>query len=281
MVYDLGLGQPLNVRASDVVQVVGYQLEPERVLPGEVMTVTLHMKLLQSLTEPIRATVRLSAFPDGQIVMHSEQLLLEQASAGSFVSKKLIFAAPPDLPVGAYTVNFSLGKESEIWPLYRNNDANMLDRVSLGETAVPWQGDLGDATLSNARFGEAIHLTAFEIAGQLQSGEMLTVRLYWEAMSQPAKSYVVFVHLLDEAGNLVSSHDGAPRNGRFPTNTWLSGDLVQDEHPIQLDAGLPDGVYKFNVGLYLPKTGERVPVRTADGSDIPAQSLPLTTIMVR
>ncbi len=285
-IYDLGQGQPLNVRASDVVQIVGYQLEPERILPGEAVTVTLHMKLLQSLSEPIQATLRLAALPDGQIVAQSEPPLLtaqggEQWPVGTLITEQLTLATPPDLPVGAYTVNFSLGQESEIWPLYRNNDANMLDRVTLGETAVSWPGELGDALPSRARFGEAVRLAAFAVVGQPQRGEMLTVQLYWEAMSQPAKSYVVFVHLLDEAGNLVSSHDSRPRDGRFPTNTWRSGDLIQDNHPLQLDAGLPDGVYQLNVGLYLPETGERLPVQTAEGGDIPAQSLTLTTITVR
>lgn len=285
-VYDLAQGHPLNVRAADVVQIVGYQLEPERVLPGEAITVTLHMKLLQSITKPIQTILRLSAFPDGQIAAESKQLFpttdsVEQWLPGQLLTEQLIFITPPDLPVGAYRVNFSLGGEDEIWPLYRNNDVNMLDRVSLGETAVTWQGDWGDAVSSNALFGEAVRLDAFEVSGQPQAGDRLTVRLYWEALSPPAKSYVVFVHLLDEAGNLVSSHDSSPRNGRFPTNTWRSGDLIQDNHPIQLDAGLPPGEYQLNVGMYLPETGERLPVQTADGADILSQSLPLTTITVR
>ncbi|MCP4427153.1 MAG: DUF4401 domain-containing protein [Chloroflexi bacterium] len=282
-VYGLGSGQPLNVRASDVVEVVGYQLEPARVLPGETITATLHFKLLQPLTAPILATLRLSALPDGQIATQSEQLVpggqtAEQWLPGQVITERLTIAAPPDLPVGAYAVNFSLGQSSEIWPLYRNNDANMLDRAALGTTAVPWQGEFDNAIISNARFGEAIRLASFEVADESQPGETLVVRLYWEALSQPEKSHAVFVHLLDEVGNLVGSHDSAPRDGRFPTNTWLSGDLIQDNHTIQLDVGLPSGEYQIKVGLYLPETGERLPAQTGNGEDIPEKSLPLTTI---
>ena len=285
-VYDLGQGQPLNVRAAYFVQIVGYQLEPARVLPGEAMTVTLHMKLLQGVTGPVQAILRLAAFPDEQIVTESKHLLptaqsIGQWLPGQLITEQLTFTMPPDLPVGAYNVNFSLGQGSEIWPLYRNNDTNMLDRVTLGETAVPWQGDFADAASNNARFGEAIRLSAFSVTGEPQAGQTLTIHLYWEAISHSTESYIVFVHLLDEAGNLVSSHDGSPRDGSFPTTTWLSGDLIEDNHPLQLDADLPAGVYQLTVGFYLPETGERLRVQTADGIDIPEHSLNLTTIMVR
>jgi MFS family permease len=281
-VYDLGVGLPLNVKALDAVQIVGYQLEPARVLPGERITATLHMKLIEPLTAPVRVTLRLSAQPDDAVVVESEQMMAAANwQPGQVAAQQFALIAPTDLPVGAYMVNFSLGQGDDTWPLYRNNDANVLDRVTLGETAVPWQGDLTSATANQALFGEAIRLAAFEVADEVQPGESLPVHLYWEALGQPQKSYVVFVHLLDEAGNLVSSHDSAPRNGRFPTNTWLPGDLVQDTHTLQLAADLPEGAYQINIGLYLPETGERVPVQTADGTVILTQSLPLTTITVR
>jgi hypothetical protein len=216
------------------------------------------------------------------VVVESEQMMAAANwQPGQVAAQQFALIAPTDLPVGAYMVNFSLGQGDDTWPLYRNNDANVLDRVTLGETAVPWQGDLTSATANQALFGEAIRLAAFEVADEVQPGESLPVHLYWEALGQPQKSYVVFVHLLDESGNLVSSHDSAPQDGRFPTNTWLPGDLLQDTHTLQLAADLPEGAYQINIGLYLPETGERVPVQTADGTVILTQSLPLTTITVR
>jgi hypothetical protein len=240
------------------------------------------MKSIESLAASVRVILRLSAQPDDAVVVESEQMLAAANwQPGQVAAHQFTLTAPTDLPVGAYMVNFSLGQGDDTWPLYRNNDANVLDRVTLGGTAVPWQGDLTSATANQSLFGEAIRLAAFEAANEVQPGESLPVHLYWEALGQPQKSYVVFVHLLDEAGNLVSSHDSVPRNGRFPTNTWLPGDLLQDTHTLQLAADLPGGEYQINVGLYLSETGERVPVQTADGTVIPTQSLPLTTITVR
>jgi len=77
----------------------------------------------------------------------------------------------------------------------------------------------------------------------------------------------VFIHLLDATGQIVAQHDGQPRNGAYPTSVWDAGEVVADEHVLDLPADLPTGAYRLRVGWYLPGTGDRLPV-AGDGDSV-------------
>ena len=237
------------MKAPGEIEIVGYQFEPQRLLPGENASLTLFMRLIEPLPDAFQTTVRLVSVADGQVVAQSESLTPQSLAVGAWqpgqvVAERFVTATTTNMPIGAYLLNFSLSRPGDVeavWPLYRNNDVNPLDRVALGFTAVPWQGDLSPATPINANFDDQIRLSAFAIAGDSTPGETLPVELFWEPLQPPQEEYVVFVHILDSAGNLVGSHDGQPVEGRFPTNTWLVGDVIQDVHQVPLDPDLSAG----------------------------------------
>jgi len=57
----------------------------------------------------------------------------------------------------------------------------------------------------------------------------------------------------------VAQQDGEPGGGFYPTDRWEPGEVVRDEYIIRVPAGL-DGRYRLLTGLYLPTTGERLPI---------------------
>lgn len=80
-----------------------------------------------------------------------------------------------------------------------------------------------------------------------------------------------FVHVRDAAGNTVAQHDAQPRNGAYPTSVWSPGEVIPDNHTLELPAELPAGTYDIVVGLYDAPSGARLPVsdspdRTSDGA---------------
>jgi hypothetical protein len=121
----------------------------------------------------------------------------------------------------------------------------------------------------NYRLGEQITLIGYRLSGPIQSDMPLTVTLYWRADEQPAGDYRAFVHLLDEnangAGQLLTQHDCPPRYGRYPTSAWQAGDVIPDDHVLEIPT-LPAGSrVRLAVGMYHPDTLERVPVLGPDG----------------
>jgi hypothetical protein len=84
------------------------------------------------------------------------------------------------------------------------------------------------------------------------------VRLWWEAQGQIDTNYKVFVHLVDQVGQLIGNGDAPPLDGGFPTHLWRPGDRVVDDYTVTLPADLPAGEYLLRVGWYAPDTGVRL-----------------------
>jgi len=96
----------------------------------------------------------------------------------------------------------------------------------------------------------------------LSPGDALGVTLFWEASAGIETRLKVFVHLIGPDGTLVAQHDGEPRGGLSPTDSWQPHKLVMDNHGLVVPADLPPGVYSLRVGLY-QGVGDRLPVMSA------------------
>jgi hypothetical protein len=99
----------------------------------------------------------------------------------------------------------------------------------------------------------------------LVPGQVLQVTLSWQAEATPDQNYAVFVQLLDEAGQVRAQHDGQPGDGTLITTTWAPGEYVREGHRLALPDDLPAGDYRLIVGMYLPESGERLPVYDQTG----------------
>ena len=65
---------------------------------------------------------------------------------------------------------------------------------------------------------------------QVKAGEGLDLTLYWQATTTLDKSWTVFVHLLDDDGQIVSQQDQIPGGGQFPTTGWLPDEYLTDAY---------------------------------------------------
>ncbi|MCB0184368.1 MAG: hypothetical protein KDE31_08890 [Caldilineaceae bacterium] len=81
-------------------------------------------------------------------------------------------------------------------------------------------------------------------------GEELHLVLYWQSDSSVATSYTVFVHLFDEAGQLVTQQDNLPGAGLAPTTSWQPGVVIRDPYRLAVPTTVPPGRYQIHVGLY-------------------------------
>jgi hypothetical protein len=83
-----------------------------------------------------------------------------------------------------------------------------------------------------------------------------TITLYWQTEQKVNDSYTIFIHVLDEMGQMVAQSDSIPAQGRSPTHIWQPGDLIRDEH--RLGPCPAEGT--LLIGAYDPLTGQRLPV---------------------
>ncbi len=288
-VAELGERQTINARVPDRLAILGYQIGSQQVQPGDSVQIALYMQAPEATSEPsipFQAVIRLISPVDGSTVTDWEISLPQSISPADWAANETIIeqfslTIPNALAAGAYQFNLSLvGSDApEMWPFSLDKDINRLDRIPVGGLLIPWQGSLGDVQPLKTGFGDQIELAGFA-ATTAKPGESLDVSLYWQALQPIDDDYVVFVHVLNSAGELAANHDGRPENGRFPTTSWLPGIVIPDTHTIILPDDLPPGDYQLKAGLYRPETGERLAAVTADGISPADSAAILTTITI-
>ncbi|HFQ93929.1 MAG TPA: phospholipid carrier-dependent glycosyltransferase [Anaerolineae bacterium] len=116
--------------------------------------------------------------------------------------------------------------------------------------------------VTDANFGDKLALIGYDLN---PDG---TITLYWQALARMTQDYTTFIHLLDEAGNLVSQADSQPQNGAYPTAIWEAGEIVADpkSEPMAGQSG------QLQIGVYLLETGQRLPLTS--GGDVYTLPLP-------
>ncbi len=108
----------------------------------------------------------------------------------------------------------------------------------------------GDVNDVNVRFGESISLLGFTAQAE---ADHLGMTLYWHTPPFEGEDIQVFVHVTNEAGELIAQQDSSLMEGGVTTH-----ELVFNR-PLE-----PEGVYTVGVGLYRASDGSRVPITTSD-----------------
>ncbi|MBV9894213.1 MAG: hypothetical protein JO020_08585 [Chloroflexi bacterium] len=111
-----------------------------------------------------------------------------------------------------------------------------------------------------ASFGGAMELLSFGIdPASVKAGDKVNVNLRWRAAAPMSVGYKVFVHVLDVSGSSVlAQRDSEPLGGAAPTTSWLTGEDLDDAYPLVLPKALAPGEYPVEVGVYDPRSGDRL-----------------------
>ena len=279
----------LNVRAPDRLWILGYEMMPNVVQAGESIEMILYLRTLEATVVPLTsftAIIRLVSPIDNTTITEWQIELPQTISVDKWrpdhqIGEQFSLPLPAVLEPGGYLLNLSLigADQDELWPFSRDNDVNALDRIPLEFVAVPQNNNLADSIPFSITFANSIQLNGFN-ANEPQPGSDLNITLHWQADEPSPENYVVFVHLLDENGQLITNHDGAPGNGRFPTTTWHPGIIIQDNHTLSLPPNMSSGTYQIKVGLYHPETGERLPPINSTEEALLEKAIPIMQFQI-
>lgn len=279
-----------NISFGGQIRLFGYDLPEASPRPGHYLPVWLHW--VAETAPPVDYEVQLRLLDsEGEPVVETASSPLNSLfptsmwRSGDLVQGRHTLPLPPDVEGGWYRLGVRL--------LDPETQEAVLGRRSLGLSSrewivvgrariLPWPRVTQPPTMekeADGQFGEAVQLLGYDLAGRVRSGEELTVTLYWRVRKPLDKSYLVFMHLTDETGKLVSQADGIPANWLRPTTTWREGEIIIDEHTLTLPPELPAGDYRLSTGFYQPG-GQRLPVVTG-GESVPDGRLPLESLRVQ
>ena len=197
---------------------------------------------------------------------------------GTLMRTQAAFRVPAALPDGRYRLIAGLFRASDGVRLKTSSGA---DQVTVGDITV--RGRQHNLTQpqpeypAESTFGNVARLTGYNLASSAKSvtpGGTLDLTLDWQALAPADRAYTVFVHLLDEAGNVKGYGDSEPGGGAYPTTGWVPGEYLADPHTVTIAPDAPPGTYQIAVGLYDPVTGERL--KTPDAADQVVLETPVT-----
>jgi hypothetical protein len=262
------------------IRLVGLDLPRTRIAPGESLTATAVWETLGH--QPEEGLVEFAQIVEsgGRVLAQIDRLPLGgRYPSASWVAGRS-FAAELDLHVpsdaGPTIAELSLG-----W--YRDEPPNQRIRlVEGGADAIripivigpPERGALSEAHSRGDYWGEPATVVLREFAAT--DGNLTLV---WEALAQPAADYTVFVHVVDRSGNLATTVDGPPVNGRYPTSVWEPEEVIHDVRALPV-FDLGPATYDLLVGLYREGSGERVIARSASGERYSGESVLLGQLRV-
>ncbi len=282
--------QPLTANFAGKIKLLGYDLPGRRVEPGSGLPLTLYWQGLGWLGEDFVIFTRL---------LDNEQLAQGGYDRRAQENYSTLLWAPGEVVVDGFAVPVKSGAPSGVYWLdvgwYHQVDGQavslpLVDPVSaapLAATAVrlgpikvggaPPGVTVAEATPQtrlDVHLGDQIKLLGFDLNSTLNTQQLKLV-LYWQALTEPATDYTVFVHLRDSAGEIVAQQDGPPAKGAYPTSLWDAGEVIKDEVSVPL-AEVRPGQYEVVVGMYDLASGERLPV-----ADSPDGTILLRSIVVQ
>jgi hypothetical protein len=119
-------------------------------------------------------------------------------------------------------------------------------------------------TVAGANFADQAELVGYTMEVDPLAPQETALTLIWRGLEQMPVSYRVFVHLVDEDGQIVTQSDGEPAGWSRPTTGWAVGEFVVDRHILRLPDGLLMEDLVLRIGLYDVENGQRLPVGQED-----------------
>jgi len=250
------LGQPLSHGL-----LVGYDLATTEFRPGDTVRPGLYIQTQEQLNLRVRW------------VNQAEQPIAEQMVAvpGPEGGQDVALVAPafavyPYTEPGSYRFEVCAGTGVADCVTIPAGRVTHSRRLPVAGPVTPSRTEIGNGLIWFLGYGTTL-------GSQVRAGGVLCVQLHWQAQTWVRQDYTVFVHLLGPfnpatGGPIWAQDDSQPLGDGHPTTRWLPGQTVPDRHCLPISADIPPGIYQIEVGLYDPRTGERLSVAGSDDNRV-------------
>jgi hypothetical protein len=253
------------VTFGDELKLVGYELSPTAVQPGDPLWVTLEWDVRQPITRNWSIFVHLNdpvlERPIAQRDMFHGQGLRPTSllSPGEHIVTRHLLTVP-DTAVAPVELALTVGLYdyatcpacarlpiTDSGPLPVQENAVTLAEVPL--TAVP--GEIPNPV--SVQFEKGIELVGYELnPRRTAAGEMADLTLYWQLNESVTADYTIFAQVVD-----ADTTRWAAQDLPVPTSQWPTGEPQPVPLTLALNPDTPADVYPIIIGLYtLSPTGE-------------------------
>jgi hypothetical protein len=266
---DLGLRYALGQRLDDGLELLGYDLNPDKAKPGEDLELTalwgasrrLDQEYVMGLEFKGRSR---SVRADAIYALASPSYPTTAWRPETVVRGKHYFHLPADLEPDEWGARLLLFARGSGVPLEEVILKDVIVEARPYSTVIP--------PISNALradFEQGISLLGFDVSPQrLRPGAEIELTLYWRSSGKVGRPYTVFTHLLDARDVIKGQHDGVPAGGDRPTTTWRKDEVIIDRHLLAVKPEVRPGDYLLEVGLYDAASGKRLAILDDKGQSV-------------
>lgn len=276
--------QPLQVTFGGRIQLLAFDSQtPTRVRPGDTLPLTLFWRGEHPTETDYSIFIHL--VDENDLIVAQRDIF---HGLGLYPTSQWAIGAQFS---DTYTLHiprtaYAPAKAHFVVGLYDNTTGVRLSASTGGDTvrfgAVTIQPQAGDIpNPQDLLFEDGIALIGYTLDQRLVAkGESVKLTLYWQSRNQPSNNYKVFVHLVTDGDIRAAQHDSEPQNGASPTSTWMPGQVVLDEHSLEIASDVPPGAYRLLIGLYDGDTGQRLRLLRDSSVSVQADSVTLSGIRV-
>jgi hypothetical protein len=256
----LGMDLALNQRVMEELTLLGLTTTAgETLRPGERASLALLWRADEVPTDDYQASLWVTqgenAWPlNDSLPLAGMDYPTSRWEAGQVVRGWFDAQVPPTMESGDYSLNIQITDPND----------TLITELPLGTLHIQgWPRQFDVPPMSNifaANFANQIELLGYDvqIEPSTEDRDSVVITLVWRALSEMDISYITFVHLLGEAGQVVSQVDHQPGDGAFPATGWLPGEIIIDQFVIPLPKDGSSATIQPEVGIYDPATGERL-----------------------
>lgn len=283
---------PLNVAFANGLRLVGYDVEPDVLQPGQTDAARLTLFWQDDAWDEsgsqqaegrgdfdvfahLSVAGAVVATANGQLGgqdlaarLHAGQPIIEDVRMLAVPGQAEPGKAHFEVGLYRYRSGADQGANERIAIVDPTGQA-VADRLDLGAV---WIGaptptaNLTDLSTVGVLFDNRIELSgaAASLDPNDPQPQRLLVELGWRAVDRSTVDYQAFVHLLDSAGQIVSQQDAPPGGTTNPTSLWAPGETVRSTFALEIPDGLSEDGLTLRIGLYEPVGGRQLPVSSVD-----------------
>jgi hypothetical protein len=299
--------QSLEADFGDRIRLLGFHLDRSEVSAGGAATLELHWQAKNQPDTDYALLLELVSSEGDVAAVWEGSPAADFAPTGGWRAGEYLrgvhtLSIPSQTAPGDYVLQLALLDETgQVLPITGSAERTVLG--GLLHWSAPVQGgnlDLAELHVTEApdrarnfdlpevseplryELGEEVVLLGYDLdESAAHPGGRIVLTLYWQAKGPTDRPYKVFTHLSNGGPLPVAQHDSPPGGGCCPTDTWVAGEIVVDQHVIPLGANLLPGTFRLVAGMYHEPTGQRLRVVDEQGRTTGGGEIPIAEVVVR
>jgi hypothetical protein len=260
---------PIDVEFGGLARLLGYQVTPAVVEPGDTVEVTLYWQALAQTDQNYVVFVHLLSEEGPMVAQRDTHPGLGRYPTAAW-KPGVAFADTyrVHVPEVAYTPDagyVQVGLYLPGGPRLMTSDGRSALRLAPVEIR-PRPGEFPNSMSVN--FDGLIALVGYDLDRRMvQPGETIRLTLYWRALASMEDDLTVFAHARGDENQIWASHDSRPIDGTARTSRWQPDQVFEDVRDLPVGETTPPGFYDVEVGLF-DSDGKRLPVVTEEGHQL-------------